>query len=189
MATNHFGGVESETTAPRPSKPRVGGSSPSGRAPQPPVTTEEDHPLAGVTASAPAGLPHPGPIGARARRVLVARSPVETGVAVLKAFKPETIFAHDYEVAVRLILEAVGWRPPPPPHQRVGRVVAGLLAARGAMTYAALQSASGLSVGAVANGLKACGAVVVRKEHKQRHGKGSGKPTFWYALPSGEVRP
>lgn len=114
---------------------------------------------------------------------MTARTPIDAGVAALKAFKPETIFAHDYPTAVRLVLAAVGWAPPPPKNQRVGLLVASCLQARGAMTYAALQTATGLSVGAVANGLKACGAVIVRQERKKADGKGSSKPTNWYGLP------
>lgn len=105
---------------------------------------------------------------------------------MLLAVWPHAISAFDYAAAVRGVLAAVGWRPPPPKNQRVGMLVAEQLRTSGPMTYAMLQDLTGLSVGAVANGLKACGAIVVRQTRPSRSGKGSGKATNWYGLP--EVR-
>jgi hypothetical protein len=110
------------------------------------------------------------------------RSALERGVAVVRAGWPDGIHPRDVERVVAVVLEAAGWKPPPPPHQRVGGIIRDLLKQR-PMTYAALQKATGLSVGAVANGLKACGAVVVRKDRLIPNGKGGGKPTYTYGLP------
>lgn len=110
------------------------------------------------------------------------RSPLERGVAVVRAGWPDGVHPRDIGRVVAVVLEAAGWVPPPPPHQRVGGLVHDLLKQR-PMTYAELQLATRLSVGAVANGLKACGAVVVRTIPSRRTGKGSGKPTNVYGLP------
>lgn len=101
---------------------------------------------------------------------------------MLRKVWPTGIPAESYGAAVVMVLEVVGWEEKPPRHQRVGLLVGDMLKARGPMTYAQLQEATRLSVGAVANGLKACGAVVVRQSSNGKSGKGS-KPINWYGLP------
>jgi hypothetical protein len=61
MATKRSPGVASETHRPGPSKPRVGGSSPSGRAQQPPVETEERSTPNGGQSATAGQLPQRGP--------------------------------------------------------------------------------------------------------------------------------
>lgn len=102
---------------------------------------------------------------------------------LLQAAFPGGITVAEFERAAAVVLKAVGWKPKPPPHQRVGSLVRDALKRRGAMTYEQLQTATGLSVGAVANGLKASGAIVVRQFHRKSAGSGCGKPTNVYGLP------
>ncbi|MBN9687159.1 MULTISPECIES: hypothetical protein [unclassified Corallococcus] len=104
---------------------------------------------------------------------------------LLQAAFPGGITVAEFERAAAVVLKAVGWTPKPPPHQRVGALVRDALKGRGPMTYEQLQEATGLSVGAVSNGLKASGAIVVRQFHRKSSGSGSGKPTNVYGLPNG----
>lgn len=107
----------------------------------------------------------------------------EYAAEALKEGWPGGLPVADYGKAVAMVLAAMGWKPKPPKHQRVGRLVAGLLKEHGPMTYAQIEKAARLSAGSVANGLKTCGAVVVRQQPNGKKGKGGGKPVNWYGLP------
>lgn len=100
--------------------------------------------------------------------------------ALLKAAWPDGIPVEHYERATAIVLQAIGWQPKPPKYQRVGELVGALLRQKGPMTYEELQRATRLSVGSVSNGIKACGAVVMRRERR----KGSPRDVLWYGIPA-----
>lgn len=102
-------------------------------------------------------------------------------VAILRTVWPDTIPASEYERAVKIALEAVGYKPPPPKHRRMGAVIAGLLREYGEQQPEELARLAECSIGSVYNGLKACGAV--RRDGDK--GQEGGRPPVFYRLPEG----
>lgn len=101
-------------------------------------------------------------------------------VAMLRAVWPDAIPAGEYERAVRVVLEAVGFKAPPPKHRRMGAIIAGLLREYGEQQPEDLARRAGCSIGSVYNGLKACGAI--RREGEK---DGSGRAPVFYRLDQG----
>lgn len=101
--------------------------------------------------------------------------------AILRAAWPDSIPAAEYERAARVVLEAVGYKPPPPRHRRMGAVIAGLLREYGEQQPEDLARLAECSIGSVYNGLKACRAL---RREGEKDGQGGRAPVF-YRLPEG----